>query len=350
MTWPQHYDPLRSPVLSTLVALAPVVLLLGLLATRKVRAEWAAVVGLAASIAVAVLAIGMPAGMAARAAVYGAAYGAFPDRLDPAERAFSLPAHRRAGGVRDSAAQHRAADGRQTASARAHRVCIRRVFRGRRRIRHAGRGDGGAAHRAWLRTARGVGAFIDREHRAGGVRRAGHAADRAAGCDRTGPARALRAGGAPASGVQRDDTVLAHCRVCRVGQDARGLAGARRRGNRVRSSAVSDLELSRAVAGRRRVGAFFDGTVRAFSPRLAPAWTLGRGAVGDRRHAPPAAARTDAVGPALPDRVRLGHAAGEDVARLDLDRKIPRAGTRPNGAARSARRRGAESRNRRCSR
>ncbi len=78
MTWPQNYDPFGSPVLSTLVALAPVVLLLGLLATRKVRAEWAAVVGLAASIAVAVLAIGMPAGMAARAAVYGAAYGLFP--------------------------------------------------------------------------------------------------------------------------------------------------------------------------------------------------------------------------------------------------------------------------------
>jgi lactate permease len=78
MTWPQRYDPLGSPLLSTLVALAPVVLLLGLLATRRVRAEWAAVVGLCASIAVAVFAIGMPAGMAARAAVFGAAYGLFP--------------------------------------------------------------------------------------------------------------------------------------------------------------------------------------------------------------------------------------------------------------------------------
>jgi lactate permease len=78
MPWPQRYDPFGSPFLSTLVALAPVVLLLGLLATRRVRAEWAAVVGLGASIAVAVLANGMPAGMAARAAVYGAAYGLFP--------------------------------------------------------------------------------------------------------------------------------------------------------------------------------------------------------------------------------------------------------------------------------
>jgi lactate permease len=78
MPWPQRYDPFGSQTVSTLVALAPVVLLLGLLATRRVRAEWAAVAGLGASITVAVLAIGMPAGMAVRAAVYGAAYGLFP--------------------------------------------------------------------------------------------------------------------------------------------------------------------------------------------------------------------------------------------------------------------------------
>jgi lactate permease len=78
MPWPQRYDPFGSQVLSTLVALAPVVLLLGLLATRRVRAEWAAVAGLAASIAVAVAAIGMPPGMAVRAAAYGAVYGLFP--------------------------------------------------------------------------------------------------------------------------------------------------------------------------------------------------------------------------------------------------------------------------------
>lgn len=78
MPWPQRYDPLGSQLLSTLVALVPVVILLGLLASRRVRAEWAAVLGLLASIAVAVVVIGMPAGMAARAAVMGAAYGLFP--------------------------------------------------------------------------------------------------------------------------------------------------------------------------------------------------------------------------------------------------------------------------------
>jgi lactate permease len=78
MPWPQRYDPLGSQILSTLVALAPVVLLLGLLASRRVRAEWAAVVGLIASVTVAVVVIGMPAGMAGRAAIMGAAYGLFP--------------------------------------------------------------------------------------------------------------------------------------------------------------------------------------------------------------------------------------------------------------------------------
>ena len=78
MTWSQTYDPLHSPFISTLVALLPVVLLLVLLASHRVRAHWAALAGLAMSLAVAVLAIGMPAGMAARAALLGGAYGLFP--------------------------------------------------------------------------------------------------------------------------------------------------------------------------------------------------------------------------------------------------------------------------------
>ncbi len=76
--WAQRYDPLGSPVLSTLVALVPVVLLLALLASHRVRAYWAALAGVAAALAVAIFAIGMPAGMAVRAALMGAAYGVFP--------------------------------------------------------------------------------------------------------------------------------------------------------------------------------------------------------------------------------------------------------------------------------
>src|SRR5215204_5138647 len=76
--WNQAYDPLQSPVLSTLVAALPLVVLLGLLAKHGVRAHYAALLGLAAALAVAIAVQGMPAGMALRSAAFGAAYGFFP--------------------------------------------------------------------------------------------------------------------------------------------------------------------------------------------------------------------------------------------------------------------------------
>jgi lactate permease len=56
MVWTQNYDPFDSPVLSTLVAALPVVLLLGLLATGKIHAPLAALCGLVAAILAAVFA------------------------------------------------------------------------------------------------------------------------------------------------------------------------------------------------------------------------------------------------------------------------------------------------------
>lgn len=78
MPWTQTYDPLGHWWLSTLVAALPVVVLLGALAIFRIKAHWAALLGLAASILIASGAFHMPAGMAARAAVYGACYGFFP--------------------------------------------------------------------------------------------------------------------------------------------------------------------------------------------------------------------------------------------------------------------------------
>lgn len=77
MSWQQTYDPLRGP-LSTLAAALPLIVLLGLLALRRVPAHVAALAGLGAALAVAIAVIGMPPGMAARAAVLGAAYGVLP--------------------------------------------------------------------------------------------------------------------------------------------------------------------------------------------------------------------------------------------------------------------------------
>ncbi len=77
MTWQQSYDPLHGP-LSTLAAAFPIGVLLGLLALRRVPAYVAALTGLATSLTVAMVIIGMPSPLAARAALYGAAYGFLP--------------------------------------------------------------------------------------------------------------------------------------------------------------------------------------------------------------------------------------------------------------------------------
>ena len=78
MTWTQVYDPLGHWWLSTLVAALPVLVLLGALALFRVKAHFAALLGLATSILIAAGVFGMPTKAAAMAAIYGAGYGLFP--------------------------------------------------------------------------------------------------------------------------------------------------------------------------------------------------------------------------------------------------------------------------------
>jgi lactate permease len=79
VTWTQVYTPVAGSIaLSALVAALPVAVLLGLLAFAHARAHWAALAGLGASLAVAVLVFRMPPALAAAAALNGAAYGLFP--------------------------------------------------------------------------------------------------------------------------------------------------------------------------------------------------------------------------------------------------------------------------------
>jgi lactate permease len=77
-TFVQQYDPLHSVVLSTIVAAFPIVLLLGLIATGKVKSHWAALLGLGAMILVAIFAYGMPPAMTGSDTIYGFFYGFFP--------------------------------------------------------------------------------------------------------------------------------------------------------------------------------------------------------------------------------------------------------------------------------
>jgi lactate permease len=78
MIWSQVYDPFNNMVLSTILAAVPVVVLLGAIGIFEMKAHLAALLGLVSSLAIAVLAFGMPAGMASMSAVYGAAFGLMP--------------------------------------------------------------------------------------------------------------------------------------------------------------------------------------------------------------------------------------------------------------------------------
>ena len=76
--WSQVYNPLQSILLSALVAAIPVIVLLGALGFFHLKAHLAALLGLAASLAIAIFEFGMPIQMSIMSALYGAAYGLLP--------------------------------------------------------------------------------------------------------------------------------------------------------------------------------------------------------------------------------------------------------------------------------
>jgi lactate permease len=77
-TWQQAYDPFGVWWLSTLVAALPIVVLLGCLALLHMKAHYAALLGLATAIVVAMGVFHMPAKMAGVTAMFGAGFGLFP--------------------------------------------------------------------------------------------------------------------------------------------------------------------------------------------------------------------------------------------------------------------------------
>jgi lactate permease len=76
--WNQVYNPFNNTVLSTIAAALPVVTLLVLIASNKVKAHIAAFIALVVANLVAIYIFTMPAGMSIRASILGVATGFFP--------------------------------------------------------------------------------------------------------------------------------------------------------------------------------------------------------------------------------------------------------------------------------
>jgi lactate permease len=76
--WNQVYDPFGNAGLSTIAAALPVVTLLILIASNKVKVHFAAIIALVVANLVAIFIFTMPAGMSIRASVLGIATGFFP--------------------------------------------------------------------------------------------------------------------------------------------------------------------------------------------------------------------------------------------------------------------------------
>jgi lactate permease len=76
--WSQVYNPLQNILISALVAAIPIIVLLGTLGFFRLRAHFAALLGLAASLGIASLEFGMPIRLSVMSALYGAAYGILP--------------------------------------------------------------------------------------------------------------------------------------------------------------------------------------------------------------------------------------------------------------------------------
>jgi lactate permease len=77
-TFTQIYDPLNNVILSTIVAAFPIVLLLALVATGKIKSHWAALLSLVAMMLVAVAAFRMPTDMMLKVTGLGFVNGFFP--------------------------------------------------------------------------------------------------------------------------------------------------------------------------------------------------------------------------------------------------------------------------------
>ena len=194
----------------------------------------------------------MPAKLAVAAAGYGAAFGLLPIGWLVVNAIFIYQLSVETGQfvvLQTADRRHLARPPHPGADAR---VRVRRLHRGRGRLRRAGGDQRRADDRARLQAARGRQARADRQHRAGRVRIARHPArhDGSAHGARSAPAQ--RDGRPPAADLLAHRPVLARRRAGRLAPHDRGLAGLPHRRRHVRDHAVRHEQLARPVARRHR--------------------------------------------------------------------------------------------------
>ena len=78
MEWIQTYNPVGNSVISTVLAVLPIVFLLVMLGVFEIKAQWATLGGSVTALIIAIVFLGMPLSNAVAATVLGAAYGLLP--------------------------------------------------------------------------------------------------------------------------------------------------------------------------------------------------------------------------------------------------------------------------------
>ena len=130
-------------------AALPVVTLLALIASNKVKAHIAAIIALIVANLIAIFVFTMPAGMSLRATVLGAVTGFFPIGWIVLNVIFLYRLTVEKGVFETLQTTIGGRDHRSPAAASADRLCVRRLLRRRVGLRHAGGGDRRDPDRAW---------------------------------------------------------------------------------------------------------------------------------------------------------------------------------------------------------
>ena len=245
--WNQVYNPLDNSFLSTVAAALPVVTLLVLIASNKVKAHIAAIVALIVANLVAIFIFTMPAGMSLRATALGAVIGFFPIgwivlnviflyRLTVEKGAFKT-LQTTIGGI--------------TQDRRLQLLLIAFSF-GAFFEGASGFGTPVAVTGAILIGLGFSPLAASGQHGAGRLRRSGHADRRPRQCHRHRSLSARRHGRTAAAVLLADRAVLADLGLCGLARHEGGVAGHFGLRRFLRGPAIPDLELHQSVNRRYR--------------------------------------------------------------------------------------------------